>query len=106
VVLPGANVLTLVYLDEVRATFYLPNAELAAAAPGKEVTVSADAYPGETFAGTIRHVSTKAEFTPKNVQTREDRDRLVYGVEVIIPNLDQKLRPGMPAEVSIDGTAR
>ena len=66
----------------------------------------ADAYPGETFAGTIRHVSTKAEFTPKNVQTREDRDRLVYGVEVVIPNPDGKLRPGMPAEVSIDGTGR
>ncbi|MBW2523793.1 MAG: efflux RND transporter periplasmic adaptor subunit, partial [Deltaproteobacteria bacterium] len=106
VVLPGAHLLTLVYLDEVRATFYLPNAELAAAAPGKEVTVEADAYPGETFAGTIRHVSTKAEFTPKNVQTREDRDRLVYGVEVIIPNPDGKLRPGMPAEVHIDGTGR
>jgi len=106
VVLPGANLLTLVYLDEVQATFYLPNAELAAAEPGKAVTVVADAYPDETFAGSIRYVSSKAEFTPKNVQTREDRDRLVYGVEVTIPNPDGKLRPGMPAEVFIDGTER
>jgi HlyD family secretion protein len=106
VVLPGANLLTLVYLGEVRATFYLPNAEIGAAAPKKRVTVVADAYPGERFFGTIRHVSAKAEFTPRNVQTREDRDRLVYGVEVTIPNPDGKLRPGMPVEVSIDGTGR
>ena len=106
VVLPGANLLTLVELTDVRATFYLPNAELGAAAPGKSVTVVADAYPGQEFTGTIRHVSSEAEFTPKNVQTREDRDRLVFGVEVVIPNPEGKLRPGMPVEVSIDGTAR
>jgi HlyD family secretion protein len=106
VVLPGANLLTLAELDEVRATFYLPNAELAAAAPGKTVTVVADAYSGQSFPGAIRHVSTQAEFTPKNVQTREDRDRLVFAVEVVIPNPQGKLRPGMPVEVSIDGTEK
>ena len=106
VVLPGANLLVIVDLREVRSTFYLPNAELAAAAPRKKVTVRADAYAGETFPGTIKHVSAKAEFTPKNVQTREDRDRLVYGVEVTIPNPTGKLRPGMPVEVVIDGTHR
>jgi HlyD family secretion protein len=106
VVLPGANVLTLVYLDEVRATFYLPNAELGAAAPRKPVTVVADAYPGERFSGFIRHVSAKAEFTPKTVQTREDRDRLVYAVEVTLPNPERKLRPGMPVEVAIHGAGR
>ena len=106
VVLPGANLLVIVDLHEVRATFYLPNAELGAAAPSKKVTVRADAYPGQTFAGTIRQVAARAEFTPKNVQTREDRDRLVYGVEVTIPNPTGKLRPGMPVEVVIDGTHR
>jgi HlyD family secretion protein len=106
VVLPGSRVLTVVDLDEVRSTFYLPNAELAAAASGKRVSVHADPYPGEVFSGTIRHVSSKAEFTPRNVQTREDRDRLVYGVEVTIPNPGRKLRPGMPVEAVIEGTAQ
>jgi HlyD family secretion protein len=106
VVLPGANLLSLVYLDEVRATFYLPNAELGAAGPKKAVTVVADAYPGQHFTGFIRHVSAKAEFTPKDVQTREDRDRLVYAVEVTLANPEKKLRPGMPVEVAIDGTGR
>lgn len=106
VVLPGSNVLTIVDLDEVRTTFYLPNAELASAAPGKAVQVHADAYPNEAFTGRIQYVAAKAEFTPRNVQTREDRDRLVYGVEVTIPNATRKLRPGMPVEVSIEGTAQ
>jgi len=106
VALPGANILTLVYLEEVRATFYLPNAELGAAAPNKPVTVVADAYPGQRFSGLIRHISAKAEFTPKTVQTREDRDRLVYAVQVTLPNRGHKLRPGMPVEVSINGTGR
>jgi HlyD family secretion protein len=106
VVMPGAHVLSLVDLDDVRTTFYLPNAELAAAAPGRTVVVTADAYPGQTFAGTVRQVAAKAEFTPRNVQTREDRDRLVYAVEVNIPNPGRKLRPGMPVEVVVDGTAR
>jgi HlyD family secretion protein len=106
VVLPGARVLTLVDLGEVRSTFYLPNAELASAAPGKRVELRADAWPGEVFPGTILRVSSKAEFTPRNVQTREDRDRLVYGVEVTAANGAGKLRPGMPVDVIIEGTAR
>ncbi len=106
VVLPGANLLTLVDLSDTRSTFYLPNAELARAAPGKAVIVHADPYPGESFPGTILSVSAKAEFTPRNVQTREDRDRLVYGVLVAIPNPQGKLRPGMPVDVAIEGTGR
>jgi len=48
----------------------------------------------------------EAEFTPRNVQTREDRDRLVYAVEVAIPNPKGLLRPGMPVEITIPGTGR
>ena len=106
VVLPGSRVLTVVRLEQVKTSFYLPNRELAAAAPGKKVTVVADSYPGVTFPGIIRHVSAEAEFTPRNVQTREDRDRLVYRVEVQLPNPQKKLRPGMPVEVRIDGTGQ
>jgi HlyD family secretion protein len=105
-VLPGTNLLTVVDTSEAKVTFYLPNAELASAAPGRAVTVRADAYPNERFAGHIRRVAAEAEFTPKNIQPREDRDRLVYGVEVRIENPDGKLRPGMPVEVTIDGTGQ
>jgi HlyD family secretion protein len=102
-VLPGTVVLTITDLTEARTRFYLPNAELAAAAPGRRVHVVADAYPGTSFEGTIFFVAPRAEFTPRNVQTREDRERLVYAVEVRIPNQDMRLRSGMPVEVTIDG---
>ncbi len=106
VVLPGSRVLTLVDIREVKATFYLPNAELGAAKPGRAVKVTADAYKGKTFDGRVRRVGVEAEFTPRNVQTRQDRDRLVYAVEVAIPNPKGLLRPGMPVEITIPGTGK
>lgn len=105
-VVPGSNVLSLTDVSEARTRFYLPNSSLASAAPGRKVKVTADAYPGQTFDGTIFYVSPRAEFTPRNVQTREDRERLVYAVEVRIPNADLRLRSGMPVEVAIEGTWR
>ena len=105
-VAPGSRLLTLVDTRVVTATFYLPNAELAAARPGQPVEIVADAYPDRTFSGAITHVSTSAEFTPRNVQTREDRDRLVYAVEVEVENPENQLRPGMPVEVTIPGSER
>lgn len=98
---PGARLLTLVDLDEVWATFYLANADLAAAVPGGKAAVRADALPGTTFDGVVRRVGSEAEFTPRNVQTREDRDRLVYAVVVAIPNPKRLLRPGMPVEIEL-----
>ncbi|HNS95642.1 MAG TPA: efflux RND transporter periplasmic adaptor subunit [Polyangiaceae bacterium] len=105
-VLPGSRILSLVDLTHAKVTFYLPNAELGTAVAGGSVEVVADAWPGQRFEGTILSVAVQAEFTPRNVQTREDRDRLVYAVEVSIPNADQRLRPGMPVDVSIVGTGR
>ena len=104
VVMPGARVLTLVDISEVEATFYLPNAELEAAAPGREVEVRADTYGDQVFRGQIERVGVEAEFTPRNVQTRQDRDRLVYAVAVTVPNPEGLLRPGMPVEITIPGT--
>jgi HlyD family secretion protein len=100
----GTSVLSMTDVTEGRTRFYLPNSELAAAAPGRKVRVVADAYPGRAFEGTIFYVSPRAEFTPRNVQTREDRERLVYAVEVRIPNADMRLRSGMPVDVSIEGS--
>lgn len=98
---PGFPVVTLVDLSQVRATFYLPNAELASAVVGQGAAVTADAWPDDTFAASVLRVGSEAAFTPRNVQTRTDRDRLVYAVEVAIPNPDRKLRPGMPVQVTL-----
>jgi HlyD family secretion protein len=103
---PGAVLARLVDLSEVKATFYMPNAELGAVKPGARATVVADAWPGESFEGTVRTVALEAEFTPRNIQTRSDRDRLVYPVEVTVLNRDGKLRAGMPVQVTLAGTGR
>jgi HlyD family secretion protein len=93
-------------LSEPKATFFLPNAEVAAVKPGARAEVVADAWPGETFEGTVRTVALEAEFTPRNIVTRTDRDRLVYPVEVTVRNRDGKLRAGMPVQVVLLGTGR
>ena len=101
-VLPGTRILRLVVLDPVEITFYLPDAELALAKSGQPARVVADALPGVPFAGTVEWISPEAEFTPRNVQTRKDRDRLVYAVRVQVPNADRRLRVGMPVEVTLE----
>jgi HlyD family secretion protein len=105
-VAPGAILARLLDLAEVTATFYLPNAEVAAVKPGARAIVVADAWPDERFDGTVRTVALEAEFTPRNVQTRTDRDRLVYPVEVLVANHGGKLRAGMPVEVTLPETGR
>ena len=105
-VAPGAVLVRLVDLSEVKATFYLPNAEIGAVKPGARAEVVADAWPGESFEGVVRTVAFEAEFTPRNIQTRTDRDRLVYPVEVVVKNRDGKLRAGMPVQVTLTGTGR
>ena len=102
----GSTLVRLVDLSEPKATFFLPNAEVAAVRPGARAEVVADAWPGETFEGTVRTVKLEAEFTPRNIVTRTDRDRLVYPVEVTVKNVDGKLRAGMPVQVVLPGTGR
>jgi HlyD family secretion protein len=105
-VTPGTVLARLVDLSDLKATFYLSNADVGAVKPGASAIVMADAYPGASFAGKVRTVALEAEFTPRNIQTRSDRDRLVYPVEVAIDNPDHKLRAGMPVQVTLPGTEK
>ena len=101
VIAPGAALVRIIDLTDLTATFYLPNAELSAATIGGTAHVVADAWPGRTFDGTIDTVANEAEFTPRTVQTRTDRDRLVYPIAIRIPNPERLLRPGMPVQVTL-----
>jgi HlyD family secretion protein len=103
---PNSVLARLVDLAEVKATFYLPNAEIGGVKPGAKAIVVADAWPGQEFEGVVRTVSLEAEFTPRNIQTRTDRDRLVYPIEVTVRNPGGKLRAGMPVQVTLPGTGR
>lgn len=103
---PNSVLVRLLSLKQVKATFYLPNAEIGVVKPGARAIVVADAWPGEKFKAKVSTVSLEAEFTPRNIQTRTDRDRLVYPVEVVIENPKNKLRSGMPVQVTLPGTER
>lgn len=97
----GGALLRLVDLEEVKIIFYLPNEEIGRVRMGQTASVVADAYANVRFAGVVTSVSMEAAFTPRNIQTRTDRDRLVFPIEVTIKNADHRLRPGMPADVTL-----
>jgi hypothetical protein len=63
------------------------------------VHVRVDSFPNEEFKGVVEQINRQAEFTPRNVQTVEDRIRQVFGVKVRLENRDDKLRAGMSADV-------
>ena len=97
----GATVVTLVELDSVYVMIYVTEKELGRVRLGDAAEVNIDAFPDKAFAGTITYISPEAEFTPKNVQTKEDRVKLVFGVKVEIENREGLLKPGLPADAVI-----
>jgi len=106
-VLPAAaRVLSIVDLSTVKVSFFVPDAEIGRVRLGAPAEVRADAFADKVFPGTVRRIASEAEFTPRDVQTREDRDRLVYAVEVEVENAAGLLRSGMPADVTLPGTGR
>jgi HlyD family secretion protein len=98
---PGAPVATLVELNRLWVRVYVPEPELGYAQLGKEVAVKVDTYKNESFKGTIEQVASRGEFTPRNVQTRSEREHQVFAVRVRVDNSSHQLRAGMAADVNI-----
>jgi multidrug resistance efflux pump len=98
---PGATILTLGDLDEVTLTVYVPEDQLGKVNVGQDVDVEVDSFPDEVFQGTVVAIATEAEFTPRNIQTEEERVNMVFAVDVLIPNPDHELKPGVPADATI-----
>ena len=98
VVLPGATVATVAEIDEVWLKGYVAENRLGLLKLGEPAEVTTDTFPDKVYKGDVTFVSSRAEFTPKNVQTREERVKQVYRVKVTIPNPAQELKIGMPAE--------
>lgn len=90
---------TLTRLDNIWTRVYLPERELGRVRVGQEVAVKVDAYPGKEFRGKVVQIPGVAEFTPRNVQTPEERSAQVFGLKVVIDNEERLLRGGMNAEV-------
>lgn len=98
--LPGGTLLEVGQLDQLDLTVYLPENQLGAAKTGQRELITVNAYPGRTFEGTVLRIASEAEFTPGNVQSKEDRSRLVYAVVIRINNPDLALKPGMIGDVA------
>jgi len=95
---PGSPVCTLADLDSVNLMVYLPEDKVGQASLGQEVKVTVDSYPNVDFKGKVTYISSQAEFTPKSIQTKDERVTQVFGVKIVINNQDGKLKPGMPAD--------
>jgi membrane fusion protein YbhG len=95
----GAGLCVVTNLDEAWLTVYVAEPDLARVRLGQEVEVKTD--DGQSRRGKITFVASRAEFTPKNVQTRDERVKLVFKVKVGLDNEDGLFKPGMPAEARI-----
>lgn len=100
-VTPGMNVIRLTYLDRVKLMIYVNESELGRIHLGDKAQVTVDSDPKRKFEGTVVYLSPNAEFTPKNVQTKDERTKLVFGVKLEVPNPDGALKPGLPADAVI-----
>lgn len=95
---PGAPLLKLLDLQNLRLTVFLTESERAKVERDDLVLISVDAYPAEAFPGIVDKISPQAEFTPSDVQISEQRVRTVFRVVVVFTDFGGKLRPGMSAE--------
>jgi len=103
IVAPGSPVLAVLNRDDRWVRIYVPETRIGAVRPGQEATITADTYRAKEYGGEVVFIASEAEFTPKNVQTNEERVKLVYAVKVRVsgdPAYD--LKPGMPADVRIE----
>ncbi len=99
-VLPAnREVATLLLPQHLWVRVYVPEPWLGLIKVGEHVRVRVDSFPDKDFDGTVEQVNRQAEFTPRNVQTVEDRIRQVFGVKIRLPNNDDRLRAGMSADV-------
>ncbi|MBN2045445.1 MAG: efflux RND transporter periplasmic adaptor subunit [Anaerolineales bacterium] len=97
----GSIVMTIGILDEVSLTVYIPEDTYGRVSIGQEAIVTVDSFPNKTYTGKVSSIADQAEFTPRNVQTTEERKTTVFAVKVTLKNPNLDLKPGMPADVDI-----
>ncbi|MEW6087026.1 MAG: efflux RND transporter periplasmic adaptor subunit [bacterium] len=97
----GGSVYTVGDLMNANVKIYVKETKLGLVKLGQKAKVTTDSYPGKEYEGVVTNISSEAEFTPKNIQTKEERIKLVFGVKVSVKNIDNELKPGMPADVKI-----
>lgn len=98
---PGTPVLTVADIKDTWLRIYVNEIELGRVKLGQKAEITVDAFPEKKFSGKVTHISSKAEFTPKTIQTKDERVKLMFAVKIAVPNPAQELKPGMPADAFI-----
>ncbi len=102
VVAAGTPLLTIVNLDRLYLQVYVPEREIGKVRRGLPAQIYSDAFPGQAFPATVRYIASRAQFTPKEVQTPDERVKLVFAVRLYLDeNPDHRLTPGLPADALI-----
>ncbi len=99
VIAPGVPVMTLGNVDRMTITVYLAENQYGQVSVGDSAKVSVDSFPEENFEAEVIKIADQAEYTPRNVQTEEERQTTVYAIELRVDDPEGKLKSGMPADV-------
>ena len=97
----GATLVTLANLDKVTLEVYLPETQIGLVHLGHTVQVRVDSFDRD-FEGTVSHIADSAQFTPRNVATKEERVNLVFAIQIDLDNEEGALKPGMPADATFE----
>jgi HlyD family secretion protein len=102
VITAGAPIFELVDLDRLYLKVFVPEKEIGKVRRGLPARIYSDAFPDQPFAATVRYIGARAEFTPKEVQTPDERVKLMYEVRLYLDrNPEHRLTPGLPADAMI-----
>ncbi len=94
----GAPVITVGDMAHPWLRGYIGESRLGQVKPGMAAEVTTDSYPGKRYAGRVTFISSEAEFTPKQIQTEEERQKLVYRIKIGLENPRLELKLNMPAD--------
>lgn len=100
---PGMALFRIANLDAMDLMIYVSATDLPKVKLGQKARVTVDAFKDRAFEGNVVYISPVAEFTPKNIQTKEERTKLVFGVKLRVANRDGALKAGIPADVVLSG---
>lgn len=98
---PMSSLVKISNLSSVNLIIYVSETELGKIKLGQIAEITIDTYPDKKYEGKVTYISPEAEFTPKNIQTKDERTKLVFAVKIEIPNKGFDLKPGMPADAKI-----
>jgi HlyD family secretion protein len=101
VLAPGTSVVTVGDIDHPWLRGYINERDLGRVKTGSKVKITTDSFPGKVYWGKLSFIASEAEFTPKQIQTQEERVKLVYRIKIVVDNPQHELKSNMPADAEI-----